>query len=259
MEDETVGKLLGELRRQVNDLAAAVQLLSPLVNEHGQTADVGRLANANKSLYQLIRTICHLELCQNEDPVFCPREMDAMGLCRDLGREVEYPAELLGVEFDWQVGKQGQLALVDEQLLRLAVFNMLSNAFQAAGEGGWVKMRCTLGGGKMEVAVSDSGMGLQSAEGKENPLLAQKGAGLGLGLETARRVAFLHGGRLILGSAKDSGVRAVLSLPLRRGESDAGVKTGSGMDVDIFGGYSPVMVEFSPLLKRDSFLKEQEE
>ena len=253
MNADVSNKLIEELRSQVNDLSAAIQLLTPLVTKHGRQSDMGCLANVNKSIYQLTRTICHMELCENPDHIFCPSPADVVGLCRDMCREAEYPAGQLGIDFEWQADEAGGLHMVDERLLKLIVFNMLSNAFQAAGKGGTVRLRCGVSAGQLTVIVSDSGTGLKPLQENANPLLKSDG-GVGFGLEAARRAASLHGGRLVLGSAKEAGASAVLSLPIQKPGREELMEQGKRMVRDIFGGYSPLLVEFSPQLDREEFL-----
>lgn len=59
---EAIGaQLAEELREQVNHLSAALQLLTPVVQEQGEQRYGQYLAIANQSIYRLIRTINHLE------------------------------------------------------------------------------------------------------------------------------------------------------------------------------------------------------
>lgn len=254
MEAEIFEKLVGELRGQVNDLAAAAQLLTPLVTRHGGEKDLEHLAAINKDLYQLIRTIRHLELCGEEEPAFRPQTIDVAGLCRDIGRQTEAMAEELEVDFDWKLEKESVLSLADEGLLVQAILNQLTNAFAAAGKGGWVKLRCAVSGSWVKIVVSDSGPGLKLPPEDVNPLLKREG-GLGLGLAAARKAAALHGGALMLENAENAGVRSVLSLPIRTPESGQ-VRQGNP-PYDRFGGFSPLLVEFSPLLGEKCFLPEE--
>lgn len=253
MEDKVSGKLIMQLRSQVNDLSGAVQLLTPLVTEHGGKSDIGNLAIINRNLHQLVRTVFHLELCESEDHAFFPRLIDISDLCREVGREVETMAEWLGVSFTWRLEKESILSMADEELLKLAILNMLTNAFQAAEKGGGVWLYCGAAEGKIRITISDNGEGLELPGENENPLLVDD-SGLGLGLETARRIAALHGGLLLLVSPTDGGVRSTLSLPIRKPEKSETVRHPlSGTHL---GGYSPLLVEFSPLLSSDSYLPE---
>lgn len=255
MEDKVSGKLIMQLRSQVNDLSAAVQLLTPLVTEHGGNRDIGNLNIINRNLYQLVRTVFHLELCESEDHAFFPRPTDVSDLCREVGREVETMAERLGVSFTWRLEKESLLSVADGELLKLAILNMLTNAFQAAEKDGRVWLYCGAAGGNIRITVSDNGEGLEVPREDENPLLADD-SGLGLGLETARRIAGLHGGLLLLVSPKDGGVRSTLSLPIRKPEKSETLRQGQKPPGSHLGGYSPLLVEFSPLLGSDSYRPE---
>lgn len=252
MDFEMSDKLVQQLRGQANDLLAAVQLLTPLVQEQGSGRDLEYLATINKTLYQIVRTVYHLELCQQEDHAFCPRVIDVAGLCRDLGRQVETLAEELEVEFDWKLSKESVLSLADGDLLERAILNLLTNAFASAGKGGKVALRCAASGERLTVTVTDNGPGLRLPDEGADPYLKKDG-GIGLGLAAARRVAALHGGALVLENAEE-GVRAVLSLPIR--EPERSEQVHQSMPYDHTGGFSALLVEFSPLLPARDFRPE---
>ena len=256
MERETSDKLILELREQVNDLLAATQLLTPLVREKGSEREGEYLASVNRSLYRLIRTVNHMELCREAEPVFRPRVIDLPGLCRDIGRQVELMAKELNISFWWEIDREGVLTLADEALLEQAILNLISNAIQAAGPGGKVKLRCKADKERCTILVKDSGAGLNLDKG-EDPFLKLPG-GIGLGLTAARRAAQLHGGALMLEDGEEGGVLAVLSLPIRKPDKSEGVKEPP-MGYDRTGGFSPLLVELSPLLPFRCFLPEDVE
>ncbi len=257
MENGKSDKLLQEFREQVNDLLAATQLLTSLVREQGSQRDMECLAAMNRSLYQLMRTIFHMELCREEAPSFRPELVDLAGLCRDLGHQVEPLAEVLGISFRWELERENIFSLADEVLLEQALLNLLTNAFAAAGQEGHVTLRCSSHAGRCILTVGDNGPGLSPQEASEDPLLKQPG-GVGLGLEAARRAVSLHGGALVLENREEGGVRAVISLPIREPEGGFTVKS-SQMFYDRTGGFSPLLVEFSPLLPLQSFMPEDVE
>lgn len=248
-------ELLRELRERVNDLLAGVQLLTDLEPEKRSEAEKRCLASMNKSLYQLIRLIYHLELCGGDDLAFYPQVIDTAGLCRDLCREVEPFAEELGVGFTWALKKETLLSLADEELLKQAVLNLLTNAFRAAGSGGQVDLSFSAAGGRYAVTVSDSGPGLQLPAEDADPFL-KDGSGTGFGLKAARRVASLHGGALTQDTGKEPGLRSVLSLPIRTPDGSETVRQGPCPPAD---GFSTPLVEFSPLLPLKEFYPENME
>ncbi len=255
MDVELDDKLLRELRERVNDLLAGVQLLTDLEPEKRSEADKRCLASMNKSLYQLIRLIYHLELCGGDDPAFYPQIIDVAGLCKELCREVETFAEDLGVGFSWELKKESLLSLADAELLTQAVMNLLTNAFQAAGPGGQVSLSFSVSKTRYTVTVTDSGPGLQLPAEDADPFL-KDGRGTGFGLKAARRVASLHGGALTLDTGKEPGLRSVLSLPIRTPDGSETVQQKPCPPSD---GFSTPLVEFSPLLPLKEFYPENVE
>jgi signal transduction histidine kinase len=95
----------------------------------------------------------------------------------------------------------------DERLLVLALAHLLSNAVEASGEHGDVRVSVAVEADTVTVAVRDSGGGFKT----RNPnavvrLMASTKTGhLGIGLLVAQRVARLHGGGLAVETAGDSG------------------------------------------------------
>jgi len=246
VKQEREEKLLFELRDQLNDIMCAAQLLTPLVREKGTERDHESLASMNQSAYRLMRLLGHMELCRERDTAFYPVPIDLGGLCRDLGRQVEGVADDLGVSFHWDVDRAGTLGMADEALLTQAVFSMVTNAIQAARETegeGRVSLRFSAGNGRCRFTVQDNGPGLREQDPNANPLLKLTG-GVGMGLEAARRVAALHGGALVLDNAEGSGVRAVLSIPVRPPEGGETLRS----PIDRTGGFSQLLVELSPVL-----------
>jgi signal transduction histidine kinase len=112
-----------------------------------------------------------------------------------------------------------------------AVTNLLENAAQAAGAGGWVGLATRAEGDMLVIEVSDSGPGVPLILRQRvfEPFFTTKppGRGTGLGLTTSREIAVRHGGALeVCGTGTGSLFR--LALPLKNpkalvpGESQSG-------------------------------------
>lgn len=117
-EDE---KLARELREQVNNLMAALQLLTPLVREQGGQREENCLGIMSQGLYRLMRTIGHLELDREEDPAFQPVTLDLAGLCYHLIQVVEGLAGQAGVKVACELETETLLTAGDESLLETAL------------------------------------------------------------------------------------------------------------------------------------------
>ncbi|MGH7393548.1 MAG: ATP-binding protein, partial [Candidatus Rokuibacteriota bacterium] len=110
----------------------------------------------------------------------------------------------------------------DERKFKQVLLNLLSNAVKFTPEGGRVDIRAAAVDSAVEVAVSDTGIGIapedQEAIFEEFRQVgsdyARKREGTGLGLTLARRFVELHGGRLWVESQVGTGSTFTFTLPL---------------------------------------------
>lgn len=104
----------------------------------------------------------------------------------------------------------------DPAQMRQVFFNLLQNGTQAAGPGGEVRVRATLSGHVVEVAVEDTGPGVPAEIRTRlfEPLVTTKSKGIGLGLALVKRVIERHRGAIRYERAPAGGARFVINLPL---------------------------------------------
>jgi signal transduction histidine kinase len=111
----------------------------------------------------------------------------------------------------------------DERKLKQVVLNLLSNAVKFTPEGGRVAVTAARADGTVEIAVSDTGIGIapedQATIFEEFRQVggdyARKREGTGLGLTLAKRFVELHGGRIRVESDVGKGSTFTLTLPER--------------------------------------------
>lgn len=109
----------------------------------------------------------------------------------------------------------------DRNQLAEVLTNLVTNAYQAVGSEGTVRIVARDGGGKMELSVEDDGPGIDSAIAARlfEPFFTTKHDGTGLGLAIVQRLVEAHGGTVSIdSSATDTGARVVVRLPVRDGE-----------------------------------------
>jgi signal transduction histidine kinase len=110
----------------------------------------------------------------------------------------------------------------DRDKIALVLHNLLGNALKYTPEGGRIVVAATVEKGRLNVAVSDTGIGIAPEEQErvfekfyrsKNPQAAGvKGSGLGLAI--ARDIARLHGGDIALESELGRGSTFTLTLPV---------------------------------------------
>jgi GAF domain-containing protein len=113
----------------------------------------------------------------------------------------------------------------DERKIKQVLLNLLSNAIKFTPEGGRVGVQAEPVDEHVEVAVSDTGVGIapedQEAvfeEFRQVGTAEKKAEGTGLGLALARKFIELHGGRIWVKSQVGVGSTFTFTLPVPRGE-----------------------------------------
>src|SRR2546422_6034252 len=113
----------------------------------------------------------------------------------------------------------------DERKIKQVLLNLLSNAIKFTPEGGRVEVRAVPVDEHVEVAVSDTGVGIAPEhheavfeEFRQVGAAEKRAEGTGLGLALARKFIELHGGRIWVKSQVGTGSTFTFTLPVRRGE-----------------------------------------
>ncbi|MBI3783198.1 MAG: hybrid sensor histidine kinase/response regulator [Deltaproteobacteria bacterium] len=135
------------------------------------------------------------------------------------------------LRFDVRIAAAPAAIWIDPLWIERAVANLLSNAVRFTPDDGAIRVRTAVTPEHVEVAVSDSGIGIDAAHLDQvfEPFSAATGdvllhtsgelafgaRGLGLGLAIARSVADQHGGTLTVTSQLGAGSCFTLRLPLR--------------------------------------------
>ena len=144
----------------------------------------------------------------------------ALDNCRTLVRE---RAGRHGIALDLAVDERVGQIVADERKVRQVLLNLLSNAVKFTPEGGRVAIGAVRADGGVEIAVSDTGIGI-APEDQETIFeeFRQAGSdyvrrreGTGLGLALAKRFVELHGGRIWVKSEVGRGSTFTFTIPER--------------------------------------------
>ncbi|MDP8255198.1 MAG: HAMP domain-containing sensor histidine kinase [Candidatus Alcyoniella australis] len=106
--------------------------------------------------------------------------------------------------------------MLDQDLLRRVLLNLLTNSAQACGPGGLVRIVTNEGEGELRISVLDNGSGIkpENIEKIFEPFFTTKERGSGLGLSYSLKIVQALGGELKIQRAPDHGTLATVILPL---------------------------------------------
>ncbi len=121
----------------------------------------------------------------------------------------------IGVAFD--ASSRGR-CFFDPDLMKLVVMNLISNALEAVGAGGRIKVDIKENDRFGVLIISDSGMGMPEEVRKNifNPFFTTKDKGVGLGLFIVYNIIKAHGGYVEVESAEGSGSTFLIYIPKER-------------------------------------------
>jgi signal transduction histidine kinase len=122
------------------------------------------------------------------------------------------------IDLRWQApaGNGSVTIMGDPAQLGHLLLNVIGNAIEAAGPGGWVEVQLRTEGSQsaiIEVADSGPGPSPEVAGRLFEPFVTSKREGVGLGLAVARQAAEAHGGRINWSRQADR-TRFCIELPL---------------------------------------------
>jgi len=220
-----------ELRTPVAVIRSAAQNLSAgVVQDADQAKRYGELIDAEgRRLTDMVEQVLeYAGLSGNRRPP-TSRPVDLGTLVTDVVNSSQSLPESQDITFDVRVDEHVPAVMADEDAIRRALINLVSNAVKYAGEGRWVGVSVAPGSGRDDkhvlVSVTDRGRGIPTEELSHifEPFyrgrfaLDQQIHGNGLGLSLVKRIVEAHGGRITVKSAPDQGSTFTLSLPAATG------------------------------------------
>ena len=205
------GGLAHQLRNGVAGARLAIQLY--LREADGQTDPAG----LDVALRQLTMLETNLKrfLDLGNDKAVRPEPCDLVRLVGEAVDLLRPQCLHAHTALRWQPPAEAASIQADRGQLEQLIFNVLGNAVEAAGPGGWVDVQLTgpsiaagpgeNGTGSVVLEIADSGPGPPAvvAERLFEPFVTGKPEGVGLGLAVARQVAEGLGGRITWKRAAD--------------------------------------------------------
>jgi cell cycle sensor histidine kinase DivJ len=143
-------------------------------------------------------------------------------------RFVKLQAESAGVALRTSIAPETKIVFADKRAVKQILINLLSNGVKFTPRGGDVRIVVTAQRNGLDIAVSDSGIGISAADLEKlgKPFEQVEGEhvrskeGTGLGLALVKALASLHGGDATIESVLGEGTTVRVRLPFALVASD---------------------------------------
>lgn len=205
-----------------NPLGAITNCVSALRHLSGQRPDTQQaslleiIAEEVQRLNELVRGL--LDFARPVQPQPRPEPLEPVvegALSAVLRAQATSPQ----ITVQREVAPDLPLALVDVQLLHVALSNLFTNALQAMPQGGDLSVRIErgqhAGAPRLQLSISDTGPGM-SPEVQQRifePFFTTRATGTGLGLPIVRRIVEGHSGEVEVRSTQGRGTTFTVRLP----------------------------------------------
>lgn len=222
-KDRFLAVLSHELRTPLTPILTATHLLERLAVVPEQQSNLLPMIRRNVALEaRLIDDLLDVTAISSGKVSLKKASVD---MHRVIANVVDMLADQIGeagVEVTQDLAPGIALVEGDEARLQQVVWNVVRNAVKFTPRGGQIVLRTVLGGGRMEIVCTDSGVGIDPGDierifspfEQASPEVPRPLGSLGLGLAIARGLAQDHGGTLVAQSkGPGTGATFRLSLP----------------------------------------------
>jgi len=223
MKDTFLASVSHELRTPLTSIIGFVALLSGDDEELTETQRnyLAIVERNSERLHRLVGDLLFVAQTGGEHPALQPSRVDLHALVADCLESMSAGADGAGVELVL-TGRELPPVDGDPAWLEQVVENLVSNAIKYSTEGGRVEVRTTADAGRAVLEVTDSGIGIPSAEQphvferffRSSNAAERAIQGTGLGLAIAKVVVEAHGGAISLESGMAKGTKVRVELPL---------------------------------------------
>ncbi|MFH1725795.1 MAG: GAF domain-containing sensor histidine kinase [Elusimicrobiota bacterium] len=227
-------EMLGFVAHELKSPIAAIIMQADMLGQGGfgamnpkQAELVGSITGKGKHLLDLVRDYLDLARIEGSGLKIKARKIGLGALMKAAEISAGTLIEARGMSLDRDLPREADKVECDVELLAVVVSNLLGNAAKYGTEGGRIKLKAGLGGGRLTVSVWNEGPGFSAEEKKslfrkfsrlESPEL-RKQKGTGLGLYNCWRIIHLHGGRIWAESEKGRWAEFAFEIPQPGGPS----------------------------------------
>lgn len=240
-----------QLNMPISELSVLIESLSDIPAE--------QKAKLSQNLFRLRRLIGNMADAA-QLTVSQPR-LVSCELCAELDETFEKAHTLLaqnGVTLSYTLPDRRIYSMAAPELLRRAIYNLLSNAAKYSCTGSHIDATVRHTGNRLLISVTGICQRNVPADGNifnrytRQPGLEDPRLGLGLGMTLIHAAASAHGGTVLLERLPDQKLRITMTVSIRQNTS--GDVRSPILIPDIYSGSDQALIELSDVLSYESYL-----
>ena len=222
LEHRLTSDVAHELRTPLMAMLSTVEAMQdevlPADQEH-----LAIVASETKRLARLVDAMLQLSRMENGSTRFEPEETDVVWLVRSIveSQEQLFADRELKLRFSDETGHRDCHAVMDADMIRQAVVNIMSNALRYTPEGGWVVVSVAQDRSDVMISVSDTGIGIAREDlnrvfsrfWRSDASRERESGGLGVGLALTKEIIDRHHGYVRVDSELGHGTTFTLYIP----------------------------------------------
>jgi signal transduction histidine kinase/CheY-like chemotaxis protein len=228
-KSEILGTVAHDLKNPLGVILGRTEILNEFIATTPIPLDSARaqVGHIRESAQRLTRMVESLMADAMTDALDISIRREAIDLVALVGEVVEANRAIAGKKGQTITleAPDGLAASCDQDRVREAIDNLMSNAVKYSPNGGAIAVSVERLAGDAAIRVRDSGPGLSPEDtsrlfGRFQRLSAKPTAGessTGLGLSIVKRIVDLHGGRVAAEGADGAGAIFTITLPLHQG------------------------------------------
>lgn len=212
-----------ELRTPLNRLRLECEIALDKAETAAEFRDVmGSAVGECERLTRLLQGLLFLARADSQQASVAPKRLLVEQELRTIGEYFGAEASEAGITLTVEC-ENGLELEGNRELIQQAITNLLSNALAHTQHNGRIVLAAKRNAGGLEISVGDTGTGIPTEHqahifdrffraGNDRDQM-HAGQRLGLGLSITKRIAELHGGRVVLESTVGKGTKVTLLFP----------------------------------------------
>lgn len=221
-QDQFVATVSHELRTPLTSVIGYLELARDDLDLSRETASFLDVANRNADqLLTIVEELLRDQAARSSSGLLALRAGRISDLLRESVESVALRAGELGLTIEQDL-EETPLQQIDASRMRQAIGNLMSNALKYTPHGGTVRVHTCFAEGSVELAVTDSGIGISDQEQTDlftdyyrtRTALESDIPGHGIGLALTHRIVLAHGGQISVVSSPGAGSTFTIRLPI---------------------------------------------